>query len=139
VLRKKLRILSPNDFQEKGWLLSRILNSKGCPANSFTYPQNGLDEIEKIRPYLLSLYLNFSKASILRILHKLRENNPSLPIFICSNSATEQFKNQTTKRGDSVFLPKGDVVRRPPVWVEQISDQMKELSLTIRKRGSLPR
>lgn len=134
MLQEKLHVLNPNDLQEKGQFLSRILNSKSYPANSFTYPQNGSDEIEK-SPALLILDLNFSEASILRILQKVRENNPSLPIFICSNSVTHQFKNQAIQLGAFVFFPKNDMVRRPPVWVEQISDQNE---LPRRKRTRYP-
>jgi CheY-like chemotaxis protein len=94
VLHANPRILILDDLPEKGRLLSRILISKDYSANSLTYPQNGLDEIEKERPDLLILDLNFSEASIIGILQKIRENNPSLPIFICYDSVTEQFKNQ---------------------------------------------
>jgi len=141
VLQDKPRILIIDDFPARGWVLSRILNSNGYRANSVTYPQNG---IEKRNPDLLILDLNFSEASIIRILKKIRENNPSLPIFICSNSATKQFKNKAAKWGASVFSPKAEVarslcleIRRPPVWVEQtlnrigsgqMLDQTKKLS-----------
>jgi CheY-like chemotaxis protein len=109
VLQNKPRILILDDLPEKGWVLSRILNSKDYYANSVTYPQNGIDRIEKERPDLLILDLAFSEASIIRILQKIRENNPSLPIFIYSDSVTEQFENQATKLRGCVFFPKGDV------------------------------
>jgi len=140
LLQDKPRILIIDDFPARGWVLSRILNSNGCRANSVTYPQNG---IEKKSPDLLILDLNFSEASIIGILQDIRKHHPSLPIFICSNSATEQFKNKAAKWGASVFSPKADVVRRPPVWVEQtlnrigsgqILDQMKKLSLGNKKK-----
>jgi DNA-binding response OmpR family regulator len=121
------RILILDDLLEKGRLLSRILISKGYSANSLTYSQNGLDEIEKERPDLSILDLDFSEASIIRILQKVRENNPSLPIFICSDSVTEQFKNQATRWDASVFFPKADV--------EQVLNQMKMLSPNNKERG----
>ncbi|MDP2960935.1 MAG: hypothetical protein Q8N71_05870, partial [candidate division Zixibacteria bacterium] len=78
-----------------------ILNSKGYSADSLTYPLNGIDRIEKERPDLLIFDLYFSEVRIwilrtimLRILQKIRESNPSLPIFIYSDSVTEQFENQ---------------------------------------------
>lgn len=147
MLQDKPRILIIDDFPARGWVLSRILNSNGCRANSVTYPQNG---IEKKSPDLLILDLNLSEASIIGILQDIREHYPSLPILICSNSATEQFKNKAAKWGASVFSPKADVarslcleIRRPPpvgrlpVRVEQtlnrigsgqMLDQMKKLS-----------
>ena len=126
MLQNKLRILILDDLPEKGWVLSRILNFNGCSANSLTYPLNGIDRVEKERPDLLILDLNFSEASIIRILQKIRENNPSLPIFIYSDSVTEQFENQATKLRGCVFFPKADV--------EQILDQIKQLSLNNKQR-----
>jgi len=127
-----------DDFPARGWVLSKILNSKGYRANSVTYPQNG---IEKKSPDLLILDLNLSEASIIGILQDIRKHHPTLPILICSNSATEQFRNQATKWGASVFFPKADLarslcleIRRPPVWVEQMLDQMKKLSLDNKKK-----
>jgi len=120
VLQNRPRILILDDLPEKGWVLSRILNSKDYYANSVTYPQNGIDRIEKERPDLLILDLAFSEASIIRILQKIRESNPSLPIFIYSDSVTEQFENQATKLEDSVFFPKA---------VKQILDRIEKLLL----------
>lgn len=140
MLQDKPRILIIDDFPARGWVLSRILNSNGYRANSVTYPQNG---IEKKSLDLLILDLNFPEASIIRILQDIREHHPSLPIFICSNSATKQFRNQATKWGASVFFPKAEVIRRPPVWVEQtlnrigsgqMLDQMKKPSLDNKKK-----
>ena len=121
MLQNRPRILILDDLPEKGWVLSRILNSKDYYANSVTYPQNGIDRIEKERPDLLILDLNFSEASIIRILQKIRESNPSLPIFIYSDSVTEQFENQATKLRGCVFFPEGDV--------EQILDRIEKLLL----------
>jgi DNA-binding NtrC family response regulator len=118
VLQNRPRILILDDLPEKGWVLSRILNFNGCSANSLTYPQNGIDGIEKERPDLLILDLNFSEASIIRILQKIRESNPSLPIFIYSDSLTEQFENQATQLRGCVFFPEGDV--------EQILDRIEK-------------
>jgi len=123
VLQDKPRILIIDDFPARGWVLSRILNSNGYRANSVTYPQNG---IEKKNPDLLILDLNFSETTTIGILQKIRENSPSLPILICSNSATEQFKNKATKWGASVLFPKGDV--------EQILNQTQMLSLSNKKK-----
>ena len=120
MLQNRPRILILDDLPEKGWVLSRILNSKDYYANSVTYPQNGIDRIEKERPDLLILDLNFSEASIIRILQKIRESNPSLPIFIYSDSVTEQFENQATKLEGSVFFPKA---------VKQILDRIEKLLL----------
>ena len=120
MLQNRPRILILDDLPEKGWVLSRILNSKDYYANSVTYPQNGIDRIEKERPDLLILDLAFSEASIIRILQKIRESNPSLPIFIYSDSVTEQFENQATKLEDSVFFPKA---------VKQILDRIEKLLL----------
>jgi PleD family two-component response regulator len=111
VLHANPRMLVLDDLPQKGRLLSRILISKGYSANSLIYPQNGLDEIERERPDLLILDLNFSETSIIRIPQKVRENNPSLPTFICADSVTKQLKNQATKLGVSVFFRKADVVR----------------------------
>ena len=135
-----------DDLQEKDRLLSRILISKYYLANPFTCPEKRSDEIEKVchrqirlwrkKPDLLILDFNFSEASIIRILQKVRKNKPSLPILICPNSVTEQFRNQAAQLGVFVFFRKADVarslcleIRRPPVWVEQILDQIKKLSL----------
>lgn len=126
MLQKKTRILIIDDFTERGWVLSRILNSNGYCANSLTYPQNGLDGIKEKRLDLLIFDLNFSEASIIRILQKIKEIKPSLPIFICSNSVTEQFKDQATELGVSIFFPKGDV--------DQILDQIKKLSVNNKER-----
>ena len=93
MVQNKPRTLILDDFPEKGWVLSRILNSKGFSADSLTYPQNVIDRIEKERPDFLILDLNFLEASILKTLQKIREGNLSLPIFICFNSVTEQFEN----------------------------------------------
>jgi CheY-like chemotaxis protein len=143
VLHANPRVLVLDDLPEKGRLLSRILISKGCSANSLTYPQNGLDEIKKQRPDLLILHLNFSEASIIRILQKVRENNPSLPIFVCADSVTKQLKNQETKLGVSGFFRKADVarslcleIRQPPVWAEQMLDQIKKLLLNNEGSGA---
>lgn len=94
MLQNKPRVLILDDFPEKGRVLSKILNSKGYSADSLTYPLNGIDRIEKERPDLLIFDLYFSEAIMLRILQKIRESNPSLPIFIYSDSVTEQFENQ---------------------------------------------
>lgn len=128
MLKNKPRILILDDFPQRDWALSRILNSKGYCSNSLTYPRNGLDEVERKRPDLLILDLNFSEASIVRILQKIRQNNPSLPIFICSNSVTEQFKNQATQLGISVFLPKGEA-KQILVQIEKLLVNKKQRSL----------
>jgi CheY-like chemotaxis protein len=120
VLQNKPRILILDDFPEKGRVLSKILNSKGYSADSLTYPLNGIDRIEKERPDLLIFDLYFSEAIMLRILQKIRESNPSLPIFIYSDSVTEQFENQATKLEGSVFFPKA---------VKQILDGIERLLL----------
>ena len=118
MLQNKPRILILDDFSEKGRTLSKILNSKGYSADSFTYPLNGIDRIEKERPDLLIFDLYFSEAIVLRILQKIRESNPSLPIFIYSDSVTEQIENQVTKLEGSVFFPK---------TVKQILDGIEKL------------
>ena len=120
MLQNKPRILILDDFPEKGRVLSKILNSKGYSADSLTYPLNGIDGIEKERPDILIFDLYFSEAIILRILQKIREGNPSLPIFIYSDSVTEQFENQVTKLDASVFFPKA---------VKQILDRIEKLLL----------
>ncbi len=120
MVRNKPRILILNDFPEMGWVLSRILNSKGYSADSLTYPPNGIDIIEKERPDLLIFDLYFSEAIILRMLQKIRESNPSLPIFIYSDLVTEQFENQVTKLEGTVFFPKA---------VKQILDRIEKLLL----------
>jgi len=120
VLQNKPRILILDDFPEKGRVLSKILNSKGYSADSLTYPLNGIDGIEKERPDILIFDLYFSEAIILRIFQKIRESNPSLPIFIYSDSVTEQFENQATKLDASVFFPKA---------VKQILDRIEKLLL----------
>jgi CheY-like chemotaxis protein len=125
VLQNKPRILILDDFPEKGRVLSKILNSKGYSADSLTYPLNGIDRIEKERPDLLIFDLYFSEAIMLRILQKIRESNPSLPIFIYSDSVTEQFENQATKLEGSVFFPKA---------VKQILDRIEKLSLSNNER-----
>ncbi len=120
MVQNKPRILILNDFPEKGWVLSRILNSKGCSTDSLTYPQNSIDIIEKERPDLLILDLNILEASILRTPQRIRESNPSLSILTCSNSAAEQFENQVTKLEGPVFFPKA---------VKQILDRIEKLLL----------
>ena len=132
-----------DDLPEKGRLLSRILISKGYSANSLTYPQNevgtGLVPVltsartaTRAVPTITSL--DSPEARTISILQKVRENNPSLPIFICSDSVTKQFKNQAAKWGTSIFFPKADVarslcleIRRPRVWVKQTLDQIKKI------------
>jgi DNA-binding NtrC family response regulator len=126
VLQNKLRTLILDDLQEKGPPLNEILNSKCYCANSLTYLENAADIIRKEKPDLLILDLNFSEASIIRILQKVREDKPSLPIFICSDSVTRQFKNQAAQLRVSGFFRKADVVRRPRVWVKQMLDQIKK-------------
>ena len=126
MLRNRLRILILDDFPDRGWVLSRILNSKGYSANSHTFPQNEVDIIEKKNPDLLILDLIFSEASIVRTLKKIKQNNPSLPVFICFNSVTKQIKNQATKLGASVFSPRAEV--------EQMLDQIKKLPLVKEER-----
>jgi DNA-binding NtrC family response regulator len=128
VLQNKLRTLILDDPQEKGTPLNRILNSKCYCANSLTYLENATDIIQKEKPDLLILDLNFSEASIIRILQKVREKKPSFPIFICSDSVTKQFKNQATQLGVSVFFQKADV--------ERILDEIKKLSLNNEGRGA---
>lgn len=125
MLQNKPRILILDDFPEKGRVLSKILNSKGYSADSLTYPLNGIDRIEKERPDLLIFDLYFSEAIMLRILQKIRESNPSLPIFIYSDSVTEQFENQATKLEGPVFFPKA---------VKQILDRIEKLSLSNNER-----
>ena len=125
MLQNKPRILILDDFPEKGWVLSKILNSKGYSADSLTYPPNGIDRIEKERPDLLIFDLYFSEAIILRMLQKIRESNPSLPIFIYSDLVTEQFENQAAKLEGPVFFPKA---------VKQILDRIEKLSLNNNER-----
>lgn len=102
MLQNNPRIVVLDDLQHKDWFLNRISDSKSCPANSISHPQNGfilngLDQIEKKRPSLLALKLNSSKAITIRILQNIRGNKPSLPIFVYFNSVTEQFENQGAK------------------------------------------
>jgi DNA-binding NtrC family response regulator len=99
-----------DDPQDKIWFLSRILDSK--------------------RPDLLVPKLNSSKAITIRILQKIRGNQPSLPILIYFNSVTEQFENQGVKgRAWSFFEKqighKSFVLRSE----DQLLDRMKKLSL----------
>jgi response regulator RpfG family c-di-GMP phosphodiesterase len=99
-----------DDPQDKIWFLSRILDSK--------------------RPDLLVLKLNSSEAITIRILQKIRGNQPSLPIFIYFNSVTEQFENQgakgrawsffETQIGHKIFVLRSE---------DQLLDRMKKLSL----------
>ena len=129
------RIVVLDGLQNKEQFLSRISDSKTCPANSISHPQNGfilngLDQIEKKRPSLLALKLNSSKAIIIRILQKIRGNQPSLPIFIYFDSVTEQFENQGAKGGAWSFFEKqighkAFVLRSE----DQLLDRMKKLSL----------
>jgi DNA-binding NtrC family response regulator len=129
VAQNKVRILILNDFPERGWVFSRIFNSKGYSADSLTYPQNVIDRIKKERPDLFILDLNFSEASIFRTLQKIRDSNSSLPIFIYSNSVTEQFKNQATKLGGFLFSPKIDV-EQMLVRFKKIFSKEKEMEST---------
>lgn len=136
MLQANPRMLILDDPQEKDRLLSRILISKYYLANSFTYPEKRPDEIEKEKPGFLIFDSNFPETNIIRILQKVRENNPSLPISICFNSVSRQFKNQASQLGASVFFQKADVLRGPRVWMKrtlnrigsgQMLDQIKKI------------
>ena len=120
MVQNKPRILILNDFPEMGWVLSRILNSKGCSADSLTYPQNSIDIIKKERSDRIVPDLNFPEVSIIRTPQRIRESSPSLSILTCSNSATEQFENQVTKLEGPVFFPEA---------VKQILDRIEKLLL----------
>ena len=135
MLQNSPRIAVLDDLQNKNWFLSRRSDSKNWSANSISHPQNGfilngLDEIEKKRPDLLVLKLNSSKAIIIRILQKIRGNQPSLSILIYFNSVTEQFENQGAKGrawsffekqiGHKVFVLRSE---------DQLLDRMKKMSL----------
>ncbi len=130
MLQNNPRIVVLDGLQHKDWFLSKISDSKSCPANSISHPQNGLDEIEKKRPDLLVLKLNSSEAITIRILQNIKGNKPSLPIFVYFNSIIEQFENQGAKGrawsffekqiGHKAFVLKSE---------DQLLDRMKKLSL----------
>ena len=118
MLQNKLRILSSNDLQEKGWLL-----------------KSGYKKDQS----LLTLPLDFSPASIISILQNTTEHKRSLPAFVCSNSLTGQFRHYVDQLGTSV---PDELRSRLGVSVffskangERISAQMKKLSFTIRKKS----
>jgi DNA-binding NtrC family response regulator len=126
MLRDKPHVLIIDDFPERGRVLGKILNSNGYCADSLAYPKNGIDKIEQERPDLLILNLDFSELSIIKTLQKIRENKPSLPIFICCDPVAGQLRNQAIKLGVSVFSPKAEV--------ERILDQIENLSLDNKER-----
>jgi len=94
------------------------------------YPKAGwvLGRIEKEKPDLLILNLDFPEVSILQILQQIRESEPSLPICICSDSATGRFENQASQLGGPVFFSKTDG--------EGISDQIEKLSQNNQGKGA---
>jgi hypothetical protein len=128
VLQNNPRIAVLNDLQVKAWVLSRILNSKNYCADSLAYSKNKIYIQKKERPILLTLPLDFSPADVISILQNTTEHKRSLHTSVCSNSLTVPFPHDTDKSKGSVFFPKTNV--------EQISDQMKELSLFNKERGS---
>jgi len=93
------------------------------------YPKPGwvLGRIEKEKPDLLILNLDFPEVSILQILQQIRESKPLLPICICSDAATEQFENQVSRLGASIFFSKTDG--------EGISDKIEILSQDNKEKG----
>ena len=129
MLQEKLHALSPNDPQEKGQFLSRILSLKNYPENSLTVSQHSINTREEARSVWLTFPLDFSEDSTISILQKTTEHKLSSPTSICSNSLTELFPHDTDKSEGSVFFPKTNV--------KQISDKIKKLSLP-NKKGGLP-
>jgi len=94
------------------------------------YPKPGwvLGRIEKEKPDLLILNLDSPEVSTLQILQQIRESEPSLPICICSDAATEQFENQVSRLGASIFFSKTDG--------EGILDQIEKLSQNNQGKGA---
>lgn len=126
MLQKKLRILSWDGLQEKGWFLSRILSLRDHSAESLTCSKNKVD-IRKTDPSLLILPLDFSPASIISLLQNTIEHKCSLPTCVGSNSLTEPFTKDGDPWGSPIFFP-------IKVDVEQISDQRKKLWFSYKQR-----
>jgi hypothetical protein len=148
VLQKKLRILSPNDLQEKDWLLSRILNSKDYCAESLNYSKKG-SRYKRERLILLIPPLDSSPASIISILQDITEHKRSLPTMVCFNSLTVHFNIMLTnwrllsfffksKWGTNIRSDERVVFDNKEKGLPTPTPRMKKLSLTIRKRGSPP-
>lgn len=109
MLQRKPGILFVDDIPGRGWVLSKILNSKGHGANSLTSPRNEADRIEKESPDLLIPDLDFSEASNHRTFPKTKEIKLSSQKFIQSDSTAEQLRDQATSLGVSVLSPKLEV------------------------------
>jgi len=94
------------------------------------YPKPGwvLGRIEKEKPDLLILNLDFPEVSTLQMLQEIRRSKPLLPICICSDTATEQFENQASQLGGPVFFSKAGG--------EGILDQIEKLSQNNQGKGA---
>jgi len=106
VLREKLHVLSPNDLQKKGWLLSRILALKNHPDNSLSISQRSVNIRKEARPTRLTFPLDFLEARTISILQKTTTHKPSLPTSTCSNSLIEPFADDAARFGDFCIFSK---------------------------------